>query len=800
MPWPPLLNPASEKLTMNDKEIKSHIEKTSLIGQRVRKPDAPDKSTGKTRYINDMTLPQMLFGKILHAGRPHAEIVSIDTSAAEKLPGVHGVLTGKDVAGLKFGFVRDNVALKDKVRCEHDEVAAVAAESEEIAEQALRLIRVEYKDLPGVFSPEDGRSEDAPLIQDGFPENKSLHFEFKHGDLAAAEAESDFIVDNVFRVHHVTHCCMGTSCAIADFDNNGKLTIYAQTQYPYNYKMDLAPALGMHPGDIRVIQPPVGGAFGSKLDVYPYEPIAALLARKTGRPVKVTYTREEEFKSAPTRQPAVIHMRTGCRKDGTLTFRSADVLLDNGAYTSWGPTIPVVMMRTVSGHYRVPVIDFNAQAIYTNNPYAGSFRGYGNVQTTFATAQQMDMLAEQLDMDPLDFHLKNAQKSGERTPQKCFLRECALDKCLTTAAEASDYVNKRKQYGRLRDADSRYKKGIGLSSSIHNAGGAKIHKSDGCGTMLKIDDYARVTLITGASEIGQGIDAVITLIVAEELGVPVEHVTIMNNDSDLAPWDVGVHASRTTFIAGEGARRAAVKAREQILNAASTFTDIAADELDLRGGFVVRDGDGSIVFKLEKLLRKMHFQPEPELVMVTDYYEPNSEPEGTDHISDMSAAYAHAVHIAEITVDTWTGEITVDKVTSAQDVGRVISRTGLEAQIEGGIAIGLGYALTENMQLEEGMLKNPCFRDYKVITAPEMPELDLHFIEDGCAEGPYGAKGASELPTIVIAPAIANAFYNATGVRILSTPLSPEKVVRALLQIQEGEENSTNSLAAAAAS
>jgi xanthine dehydrogenase molybdenum-binding subunit len=499
-------------------------------------------------------------------------------------------------------------------------------------------------------------------------------------------------------------------------------------------------------------------------------------------------------------KPAVIHMRTGCKKDGTLTFRSADVLLDNGAYTSWGPTIPVVMMRTVSGHYRVPVIDYNAQAIYTNNPYAGSFRGYGNVQTTFATAQQIDMLAEQLDMDPIEFRLINAQKSGERTPQEAFLRECALDKCLTTAADAADFVTKQKEYRLLRNSDSRYKKGIGIASSIHNAGGAKIHKSDGCGTMLKIDDYARVTLITGASEIGQGIDAVISLIVAQELGVPIEHVTLMNNDSDLGPWDVGVHASRTTFIAGEGARRAAVKARQQILNAASSFTEIAADDLDLRGGFVVRDKDGSIVVKLEKLLRQMHFQPEPELVMVTDYYEPNSEPEGADHISNMSAAYSHAVHIAEITVDTWTGEIKVDKVTSAQDVGRVISRTGLEGQIEGGIAMGLGYALCENMQLEDGMLKNPCFRDYKVITAPEMPELDLHFIEDSCAEGPYGAKGASELPTIVIAPAIANAFYNATGVRILSTPLSPEKVVRALVQAQQRDASSSDSMAAAAVS
>ena len=760
----------------------SPVAKTTLIGQRVKKPDAPDKATGKTRYINDMVLPQMLFGKVLFAGRPRARIIRIDTTAAEKLPGVHAVLTGKDAAGLKFGFVRDNVALKDAVRCEHDEIAAVAAETEDIARRALELIEVEYEDLPGVFTPEAGAQEGAPLIQENFPGNKSLHFEFKHGDLAAAEASSDLVVDNVFRPHHVTHCCMGTSCAIADFDHNGKLTIWTQTQYPYNYKMDLAPALGINPGDIRVIQPPVGGAFGSKLDVYPYEPIAALLAKKTGRPVKVMYSREEEFKASPTRQAAIIHMRTGCTRDGVLTFRTADVLLDNGAYTSWGPTIPVIMMRTVSGHYRVPVIDFKAQAIYTNNPYAGSFRGYGNVQTTYATAQQMDMLADLVAMDPLEFHLKNAQKSGEITPQKSFLRECALAECLETAAKASDYSRKRKAYAALRETPGRYKKGIGLASSIHNAGGAKIHKSDGIGTILKMDDYARVTIITGASEIGQGIDAVITLIAAEELGVPLTHVTIVNNDSDIAPWDVGVHASRTTFIAGNGVRRAARKAKAQILNAAEKMLGESAEELDLRDGAVVRNRDGAPLIKLDRLLRQMHFQPEPELVMVTDYYEPKSEPEGAQHISDHSAAYSHAVHIAEITVDTLTGEITVDKITVAQDVGRVINRMGLEGQIEGGLAIGLGYALSETMRIENGLLRNPSFRDYKLITAPEMPPLDLHFIESDCAEGPYGAKGISELPTIVIAPAIANALYNATGVRIFNPPMSPETVARAICE------------------
>jgi xanthine dehydrogenase molybdenum-binding subunit len=295
-----------------------------------------------------------------------------------------------------------------------------------------------------------------------------------------------------------------------------------------------------------------------------------------------------------------------------------------------------------------------------------------------------------------------------------------------------------------------------------------------------MDDYARVTVISGASEIGQGIDAVITLIVAEELGVPLEHVTLVNNDSDIAPWDVGVHASRTTFIAGNGTRRAALKAKAQILRAAETMLGEPADQLDLRGGSVVRTYDGTPLIKLDRLLRQMHFQAVPELVMVTDYYEPKSEPEGAKHISDHSAAYSHAVHVAEITVDTLTGEIKVDKITLAQDVGRVINRLGLEGQVEGGIAIGLGYALSENMRLQNGMLTNPCFRDYKLITAPEMPPLDMHFIESNCAEGPYGAKGISELPTIVIAPAIANALYNATGVRIFNPPMSPETVARAI--------------------
>jgi xanthine dehydrogenase molybdenum-binding subunit len=764
------------------------IKKTSLIGKRFPKPDAADKAIGRTRYINDMVLPQMLMGKILHAGRPHARIKSIDVAAARALPGVHAVLTADDIPEFRFGMARDNVPLKGgKVRCVRDEVAAVAAETEDICDEALRLITVDYEDLPGVFEPDVASGAEAPRVHEEKPDNLNLAYDFVHGDTEEGEAQSDAVVEQTFNVHYVTHCCMGTSCAIADFDSDGKLTIYSQTQYPYNFKMDMAPALGIHPGDIRVIQPPVGGAFGSKLDVYPYEPICVLLARAARRPVKLTFSREEEFINAPTRQPVRITLRAGAKKDGTLTFRDVECLLNNGAYTSWGPTVPYVMMRTFSSLLRVPNVRIHCQAVYTNNPYAGSFRGYGNVQATYATAIHLDMLAEALSMNVLELCLKNAQSSGEVTPQGSLLNECVLAECLTIAGEKTDFVARQARLAAERKTPGRFKRGIGLASSIHNAGGAKIHKSDGCGTILKVDDYARVTVITGASEIGQGIDAVLCQIVSEELGVPMRDVTIANNDSALGPWDVGVHASRTTFIAGNGAKRAAAKAREQILKAAAQQANVAPQALDLREGWVVQDDNGMPVVRLDKLLRQMHFGKDPELVMVTDYYEPPSEEEGDNHTGDMSAAYSHAVHVAEVEVDTWTGEVRVEKVTSVQDVGRIVNEMGLEAQVEGGIVMGLGYALSEDLKIENGQVLNPSFRDYKVFTAPEVPELELHFVESNSSTGPLGAKGIAELPTIVIAPAVANAVHNATGLRFFDPPLTPEKVARAIWEAESAQ-------------
>ena len=754
----------------------------TLIGKSIPKPDAPDKVVGKTTYINDMVLPCMLVAKIKRTDRVHAKILSVDISEAEKVPGIVAIATAENSPKGLIGVLKDNPPLKgDKVRCIRDEIAGVAGETEEAVDEALKLIKVEYEDLPPVFDPEEALKDDAPQLHDDKPGNLSLTFDFDHGDIKQAEKDSDIVMEEKYELHYVTHTCMGPGCVIADFDTHGKLTIYTQTQYPYNYKMDLAPALDIPAGDIRVIQPPVGGAFGSKLDVYPFEPIAVYLAKKARRPVKLFFSREEEFIASPTRQPARVYIKQGAKEDGTITFRDVNVYLNNGGYTSWGATIPAVMMRTMTGHYRIPNVEFHSKAVYTNNPFAGSFRGYGNVQATYVTATLMDKMAEDLGMNPIEFRLKNAQKPGERTPQNSLLKNAALADCIKIGADKTDFLAKHAENTAARENPARIRKGIGIATSIHNAGGAKIHKSDGCGTILTMDDYGRATVITGASEIGQGIDAVITQLVSEELGIPTSDVIIANNDSAIGPWDVGVHASRTTFIAGNAARNAAVKAKAQILASAARQSNVSADQLDLRGGHVVQKDNGVSVTKLDRLLRAMHFAGEDaELVMVSEYYEPPSELEDKSHVGDISAAYAHGAYITELEVDTLTGGVKLHKMTCVQDVGKVINKLGIEGQMEGGIAQGIGYGLSEELIIEEGIVKNPNFRDYKVVTAPEMPEIECHFIEDDEETGPYGAKGISELPAIIPGASIANAIYNAIGVRFDNPPITPEKIVRAL--------------------
>ncbi len=763
------------------------VEKETLIGKRVPKLDAPKKVTGAAQYVHDVDLPGMLVGKILRSERVHARIVRIDTSAARALPGVHAVITAADTPGVGLGHGRDNPPLKrDKVRCERDEIAAVAAETQDIAEQAIKLIDVDYEDLPAVFSPAEALQDGAPVIHDQHPTNVPFTYDYSHGDIARGEAESAIVIEDTFRLHFVAHCCMGVSGVVAQFDSEGNLTVHSQTQVPFLYKKEIAPVIDVPPEKIRVIQPVIGGAFGSKLDIYPFEPICIFLARATRRPVRLLFSREEEFLASPTRQPVELTLRSGVAKDGTLTFRDCRTLHDNGGYTSWGATTPFVIMQTVSSLYRVPHCRYHTTVVYTNNPYSGSFRGFGNLQATFAVESHMDKLAEAVGMDPLAFRLHNAQQTGETTPQGMVFRTCGLSQCLNAATENSRFVTRHdanlEAQATPTSACCPIKRGIGMASLLHVGGGAKIYRSDGCGTILKIDDHAHVTVITGSTEIGQGSETVIAQLVGEELGLPVSAISVINNDTEITPWDVGVHASRTTFIAGNSARGAARKAKDKLLKAAGEKLTVDPGTLDLRKGRVVTQETGEPLLELGKLIRSLHFARKNDVVITSDYYEPPSVMQDGEFKGDVSASYAFGTQVVELEVDTRTGVIRILKVTSAHDVGRVINAMGIEGQIEGGVVMGMGYAIAEHLIVKDGRVQNPSFRDYKLVTAPEIPQIDMHFIETNDPEGPVGAKGVGEAPAICTAAAIVNALYNATGVRFYELPLTPERVLRGLKQ------------------
>jgi CO/xanthine dehydrogenase Mo-binding subunit len=754
------------------------IEKESLIGKAIPKKDGAERVTGRAVYIHDLELPRMLHAAIRRSDRVHARIVSIDTSEAEAMPGVRAVLTAADIENVPFGHGRDNTPLKgEKVRCVRDEVAAVAAETEEIAREAAARIRVEYEDLPPVLTPEEALRDDAPLVREDRESNVPFTYDYAQGDVETGEAESDVVVEETYRLPYVTHCCLGTCGIVASFDARGHLTLHSVTQIPFLYLRDMARIVGVPPEKIRVIQSTIGGGFGSKLDIYPYEPIAIHLAKRTRRPVRLLFDRTEEFVASPTRQPTEIRIRAGAKRDGTLTFRDIDFVHDNGAYTSWGATTPFVMMQSFSSLYRVPHVRMRGRVVYTNNIYAGSMRGYGNLQATFAVESSLDRLAEELGLDPLEMRLRNAQEPGETTGQGMVLSTCGLRECLETAATRSGWAEKR---GTTATDDPHVKRGIGMASMIHVGGGAKIYKSDGCGTILKMDDFGSVTLLTGASEIGQGSETVLSQIAAEELGVPIDRIEVINDDTAVTPWDVGVHASRTTFVAGNSVRMAARQAREKLLAAAAARIGCAPEELDIRQSTVVRAEDGEALVDLGKVIRGIHFSDKNDVVITHAYYEPSSDMQDREFKGNVSPTYAFGTQVAEVEVDTRTGVVRVLKMTAVHDVGRVLNRMGAEGQIQGGLAMGLGYALTEELLVEEGRVLNPSFREYKLVSSPEVPPLDIAFVETHDPAGPFGAKGLGEAPAICTGAAVANAVRHATGGKFTALPLTPERVHREL--------------------
>ncbi len=760
-----------------------------VIGKPTLKMDAGIKVGGKAVYGQDIALPNMLHGAILRAKYPSAEIVSIDASEASKLPGVVCVITADDVDVNRISYKGDHPILKKgEVNCIRDEIAAVAAESKEIAQQALNLIKVEYKVRQGIFDPFEALKAESPQLNKFAPpendKNIAESFHYEHGDLAEQKIRSKYVVTCRYSLPRVTHCCLEPCAVTADYSRmNGRLTLYSSTQVPFLYQRDLAHALKMPPSKIRIIQPVIGGGFGSKLDMYPYEPICVLLSMKTGMPVQIAYDREEEFLASPTRQPMVIDLTSGADETGRFTFRETRIIMDNGGYTSWGATTPFVMMQTFSSMYKLPACLFEAYAVYTNNTYAGSFRGYGNPQATFAVERNIDLLAEEMGMDKAEIRLLNANEQGEVSGQGLKFQSCGHGEALKTVVEKSGYkkIKSSKQHGR-------YLKGIGLSSMLHVGGGAKIYPSDGCGTTVKLDDYGYLTIITGSSEIGQGSETVLGMIASEELGIGIDRITVINSDTDIKPWDVGVHASRTAFIAGNSLLGALKKLKDRISPKAAQLLNTMPDDLFYEDGFIKSSSNDQSI-KLDKVIRQLHFKAPGELCIESYFYEPNSDHQDKGFKGNVSVTYAFAAQAIEVEIDSYTGNVRVVDVHVAQDVGRVLNPLGLSGQVEGGVVTGIGYALSEELIVKDGMVINPSFHDYKILTAADIPGIHFYPIETFDQSGPYGSKGVGEAPLIPTAAAIANAVSDAIGVRIEELPITPEKVLRALAEKRRSTSN-----------
>jgi len=741
-----------------------------VVGKSTPKRDGLDKVTGRTRYLHDLELPRLAHGKILRTRLPHARIVRLDTNRARALPGVLAVLTAEDVEQRPFGFAKDQLALKrGKVRCIRDEIAAVVAETPELAEEALALIDVEYAELPAVFDPLKALEPGAPLVHEELATNRHrLRYQFTHGDVDQALAEAAVVVEGTYRLNFVTSACMGTMVALADWDHAGNLTMWTTTQVPFLYQRDLGDALGVGGDRVRVLQPPVGGNFGRGLDVYPIDVIAALLARAARRPVKVEFDRVEEFVACPTREPCAIRLRTAADRDGRLLAREGHVTIDGGAYTSWGSTTPYVMLSTVAGLYRVPNVRFDTTIAYTNNPYSGSMRGYGNPESTFAVESQMDDLADRLGIDRLELRRLNASQPGDVNPQGFVLTSFAMRECLEAAAEeiAKDPP----------PIATGWKRGVGYAGMFHVGGGARIYRSDGCGAIVKLDDFGKVTLITGASEIGQGSETVLAMIVAETLGVPLERVDVINSDTSVRPWDVGTHASRTTFVAGNAARLAAEKVRTQLLDMAAAQFDEPAAALGVKGGWVFFRRDPQRRLQYEAVARAGHFRDGGRVLVAEAFYDPPTTMLDKDFQGNVSAAYTSAFQAVLVDVDPESGRVVVRKVVSAHDVGRALNPAAAEGQVHGGVHMGLGYALSEKLVIEQGQVLTQTFMDYAMFKADDMPEIVVRLIESIDAEGPFGAKGLGESGVIPVAAAVRNAIKDAIGVRFNELPITPERV------------------------
>src|SRR5580693_305661 len=800
----------------------------SIIGKSIAMVDAAGKTTGSGKYADDLSVPGVLIGKILHSPYPHARIKRIDTSRAEKLDGVVTVVVGKDAPN-PYGILpvgHDEYALAlDKVRYVVDNVACVAALDEAIAEKALEFIDVEYEVLPAYFDPEESMKAETNLIHDNKTHNIEKDYHHVFGDPEKGFAEADHVAEARFLANEVTHAAMEPHSTLASFELDphtgkmGRLTVWSSTQVPYYLQHKLALVLEMPMSQIRVIKPLVGGGFGGKSEVIPLEIIAGVAARKAQAPVKITYTREEVFWAHRGRPRTIIDLKTGVKNDGRVTSVACKVIQDGGAYCSYGVVTILYSGALLGALYDIPNIRYDGYRVLTSKPACGAMRGHGTVNVRFAFESQMDEICVKLNLDPAEVRRVNLLKPPTITVNGLRVLSYGLPECIDQVITRSGWEERK---GKLPKG-----RGLGMACSHYVSGAANsIIRSDmpHSTVNIKIDRDGGVVVYTGASEIGQGSDTMTAQVAAETLGCSLSRVRVIAADTDLTPIDIGSYSSRVTFMAGNATMRSAEDVKKQIASAAAKKMGCAAEDLVFRDDVVGKKGTapptankdhadevevtqagasvsgrvegqilrGSLQQKRKEEGPKDWMSFEESVVAAIDFhgaltgtgsYAPPPDARGGKHKGGgvgPSPAYSYSAQVAEVSVDEDTGEVTVHKVWAAHDCGRALNPVSVEGQIIGSVWMGMGQALTEEMVWKDGMLMNAGMLEYRSPSSVESPEVEPIIVESIDPEGPFGAKECSEGSLAATIPAISNAIYDAVGVRLHESPFTPERVLAAL--------------------
>ena len=782
--------------------------KYDVIGGRAPRKDAPAKATGAAQYIEDMRFPGELAGALLQSPHAHARIKRIDTNAALALPGVRAVLTANDVPRVPYGVsparYDEYLFAFDKVRYVGDEVAAVAADDLETALKAIELIQVDYEPLPHVLSAEQATAQGAPLVHDEFPGNLCAEVHQEFGDVAAAFAQCDLIQEGSFTSKKQDGAFIEPNQCVATHDPAGQLTLYSSTQVPHYVQRTVAMVTGLSMSQVRVVKPYVGGGFGPKASATPIDLASCFLAMKTGRPVRMAYTREQVFLFSRARHAFVHHMKIGAKKDGTLMALEHQATLDGGAYSSFGIATVYYAGSLLGGPYKLPNMKYDGKRLFTNKPACGAQRGHGGVIARALFEQQLDILAQRLGMDPVELRLQNMMEAGDVTCNDLAMSSLGMRECLEAVRDGSDWQAKK---GKLPKG-----KGIGLACGFFVSGaGYPIYRSETyhCTVIIKADeDGGGVKVYTAAAEIGQGSDTTMATIAAEGLGIPYAQVRVVSGDTDYG-IDLGAYSSRTTLMTGHATKEAAEKLKAMILKALAAELEIDAARLDVKQGRIRIAGDPVDFTALRTKYIKEHrgWSDHPSgdqltfreaariaylrlgsLVATGKYKPPVLGGKYKGAAVGTSPAYGCSAQVAEVSVDLETGQITVERITDAHDCGQAINLTSVEAQMEGSVSMGLGEALFEEVKFDsQGRVVNPSLGEYHIPTVMDMPDIKCIVVQSGEPNGPFGAKEVGEgaiMPTI---PAILNAVRDAIGIAPDETPLTPESIFLAMKKVPQGE-------------